>query len=204
MYKEISLDYSGLDPYLDREVIKVHYRMYKEVIAKLNKLLVGANYDYSMSMYDLIKNIDIFPLKDRGEILYYLASVLNHTLYFYNISNNGYIEPVGLISKDINKYFGSFDNFKKEFKNKANELKGSGYTFLVRDDMGRLSIINTSNEDSPYYYGFEPIIALDLWEHAYFLQYKEKRDEYIDNFFKIIDFKKINECYEKMVNKDKY
>lgn len=203
MYKAIELDYSSLSPYLDREVIEVHYKMYKETLAKLNRLLEEANYDYSMSIYDLIKNIDIFPINVRGEILYYLASIINHTLYFYNISNEGYIEPVDLIGRDIDKYFGSYDNFKKEFKIKANELKGSGYTFLVRDDKGKLLIINTSNEDSPYYYGFEPVISLDLWEHAYFLQYKEKRNEYIDNFFKIIDFRKINKCYEDMVKKDK-
>lgn len=203
MYKAIELDYSNLSPYLDRKVIEVHYRMYKEALDKLNKLLESVDYDYSMSIYDLIKNIDMFPLSVRGEILYYLSSVVNHTLYFYNISNDGYIEPVGLIGRDIDKYFGSYDSFKREFKVKANELKGSGYTFLVRDDKGKLFIINTSNQDNPYYYGFEPVISLDLWEHAYFLQYEEKRSEYIDSFFKVIDFRKINKCYEKMVNKDK-
>ena len=121
-----------------------------------------------------------------------------HNLYFYNISNNKYLEPDGLIGKDINKYFGNYNNFKQEFTNKALNLKGSGYTFLVRDNIGTLKIINTSNEDSPYYYDYEPIIGLDLWEHSYFLDYYNDKNTYIANFFKIIDFNKINKYYEKI------
>ena len=105
---------------------------------------------------------------------------------------------MGKINDDIIKYFGSYDKFKKEFKSKALNLKGSGYTFLVKDDKGVLKIINTSNEDSPYYYGMTPIISLDLWEHAYFLQYRNHKDVYIDSFFMLIDFEKINRYYEKL------
>lgn len=202
MYKEIILDYNDLSPYLTKETLDTHLTIYRENLAKLNQLLNQANYDYSYSMKDLITHIDIFPLSIRGEILYYLASILNHNLYFYNISNNKYLEPVGLIKKDIDKYFGNYNNFKQEFLDKALNLKGSGYTFLVKDDKGILKIINTSNEDSPYYYGMEPIISLDLWEHSYFLQYKNNKETYVNNFFKIIDFKKINEYYEKLLQKN--
>lgn len=202
MYKEIILDYRYIDKFISNESLDIHLSIYRDNLNKLNKLLSDANYDYSYSIKDLINNIDIFPLSIRGEILYYLSSILNHNLFFYNISNNKYIEPFGLIEKDINKYFNSFDNFKKKFTTKALNLKGSGYTFLARDDKGDLKIINTSNEDSPYYYGYEPIIALDLWEHAYFLDYRNDKSTYIDNFFKVIDFKRINNYYEKLVNKN--
>ncbi|MBQ8681813.1 MAG: Fe-Mn family superoxide dismutase [Bacilli bacterium] len=201
MYKEIILDYQDLSPYLNKETLTTHLDLYRNNLNKLNSLLNQANYDYTYSMKDLISHIDIFNLNIRGEILYYLSSILNHNLYFYNISNNKNIVPVGTIAKDINKYFNSYDNFKKEFKAKALNLKGSGYTFLVMDDKGVLKIINTSNEDSPYYYGMEPIISLDLWEHARFLQYKNNKEAYIDSFFQIIDFKKINQYYEKLLQK---
>lgn len=201
MYKEIILDYNDLTPYINKDTLDNHLIIYRNNLSKLNKLLKQANYDYSYSIKDLITHIDIFPLNIRGEILYYLSSILNHNLYFYNISNKIYTEPKGLIKKDIDKYFGNYKNFKQEFINKALNLKGSGYTFLVRDDKGILKIINTSNEDSPYYYGFEPIVSLDLWEHAYFLQYKNDKNTYIDNFFKIIDFNKINKYYENLVSK---
>ena len=201
MYKEIILDYNDLTPYINKDTLDNHLIIYRNNLSKLNKLLKQANYDYSYSIKDLITHIDIFPLNIRGEILYYLSSILNHNLYLYNISNKIYTEPKGLIKKDIDKYFGNYKNFKQEFINKALNLKGSGYTFLVRDDQGILKIINTSNEDSPYYYGFEPIVSLDLWEHAYFLQYKNDKNTYIDNFFKIIDFNKINKYYENLVSK---
>lgn len=199
MYKEIILDYKNLSPYISDDTLNIHLNIYKDNLESLNKLLKQANYDYRYSMKDLIKHIDIFPLNIRGEILYYLSSVLNHNLYFYNISNNKYLDPVGLIGKDINKYFGNYNNFKQEFTNKALNLKGSGYTFLVREKNGGLKIINTSNEDSPYYYDYEPIIGLDLWEHSYFLDYYNDKNTYIANFFKIIDFNKINKYYEKIV-----
>lgn len=202
MYNEIPLDYNDLSPYINKDTLDTHLTIYKNNLAKLNRLLAQANYDYSYSMKDLINHIDIFPLSIRGEILYYLSSILNHNLYFYNISNKKNTEPIGLIQRDINKYFGNYANFKREFISKALNLKGSGSTFLTRNDKGVLQIINTSNEDSPYYYGMEPIINLDLWEHAYFLQYKNNKEPYINNFFQIIDFNKINKYYSDLLTKN--
>lgn len=196
MYKEIILDYSNINNFISKNSLNIHLDIYRNNLNKLNILLKKANYNYSYSMIDLINNINIFDLNIRGEILYYLSSTLNHNLFFYNISNNKYIEPTGTIKMSIDKYFKTFDNFKKEFKISALNLKGSGYTFLVIDNKNELKIINTSNEDSPYYYGYIPIIALDLWEHAYFLDYRNDKNTYIDNFFKVIDFNKINNyCY---------
>lgn len=200
MYKEIILDYNELLPFISTNALNIHLSIYRKNLNKLNNLLKSINYDYKYSMKDLITNIDAIDLNIRGEILYYLSSILNHNLFFYNISNKKITEPIGLIKKDINKYFTNYDNFKKEFKTKALNLKGSGYTFLVRDDNGELKIINTSNEDSPYYYGYTPIISLDLWEHSYFLDYYNNKNTYIDNFFKVIDFNKINNYYEKIAN----
>ena len=92
-------------------------------------------------------------------------------------------------------------NFKSNFINSANNLKGSGYTFLVYNN-GSLMIINTSNEDTPYSYNFIPLICLDLWEHAYYLEYLNDRSSYINNFFNIIDFNKINIYYEKILKNE--
>ena len=202
MYKEIPLEYNDLNPYINKETLNTHLNIYRKNLSKLNQLLNQANYNYSYSLKDLITHIDIFPLNIRGEILYYLSSILNHNLYFYNISNQKNLNPIGSISKDIKEQFGNYNNFKQQFINKALNLKGNGYTFLVRDDKGLLKIINTSNEDSPYYYGMEPIISLDLWEHSYFLQYKDDKEAYINNFFNIIDFEKINKYYEGLLTKN--
>lgn len=200
MYQIIPLDYSlnSLVPSISLLTLDIHYNeIYKNNLIILNNLLKSTNYKDNYSLKELINNIDIFNLNIRGEILYYLSSVLNHNLYFYNISNKKNILPVGKIKEDIDKNFGNFNNFKQQFIDTANNLKGSGYTFLVKDK-NNLKIINTSNEDSPYSYGLIPIICLDLWEHAYFIDYQNNRDVYINNFFNIIDFNKINIYYEKI------
>ena len=196
MYIKINLDYNSLEPYIDNKTLMLHYNViYSSYIDKLNKLLKKNNYKDSYSLNELVDKIDIFPLEDRGEILYNLGGVLNHKLYFYEISDKGNNVPYGEILKDINKYFGSYDNFKKEFIKKSLNLVGSGYTFLVMDKTGKLQIINTSNEDTPYSYGFIPIIVLDLWEHSYYLKYTTNKEAYINNWFNLLDFKKINDLY---------
>lgn len=196
MYIKINLDYNSLEPYIDNKTFMLHYNaIYNSYIDKLNKLLKKNNYKDNYSLNELVDKIDIFPLEDRGEILYNLGGALNHKLYFYEMSDKGNNIPYGEILKDINKYFGSYDNFKKEFIKKSLNLVGSGYTFLVMDESGKLQIINTSNEDTPYSYGFIPIIVLDLWEHSYYLKYTTNKEAYINNWFNLLDFKKINDLY---------
>jgi len=109
------------------------------------------------------------------------------------MNSNKEEKNIFLKEKILNTY-GSYDNFKKQFKEKAMNLKGSGYTFLVLDKQN-LKIINLQNQENPYYYGLIPLIALDLWEHAYYINYENKKDIYIDNFFKIIDYNNVNKNY---------
>lgn len=199
MYKPVSLkyDYNALEPYIDTETVFIHYnKHYKNYLDKLNKLLLSINYDFNDSLVDIIKNIDKIPLDIRGEVLFNAGGVINHELYFLNISNLKNNQPVGKLNDAINKKYGNFNNFKNEFKKQASNLTGSGYTFLVLNSKKELEIINTSNQESPYLYDLIPIMTIDLWEHAYYLKYKNRRDLYIDNFFSIIDFNEINKLYE--------
>ena len=191
MYKPIIIDYNYLNPYISPINLYYHYSIYIKNLAILNKLLSQEKYDYRYKKENLIKNIDIFNLNIRGEILYYLSSVLNHELYFNSISNKYNNIPNNKLLEDINETYGNYENFKQEFIKSAINLKGSGYTFLVKDNKNKLKIINTSNEDSPIYYGYTPIFNIDLWEHNYYLDYKNKID-YVENFFNIIDYKKVN------------
>lgn len=194
MYDKIKLDYDTLEPYIDDQTLDLHYnKHYGKYLDNLNKLLKENNYEFT-SLYELVENIDKINLNDRGEVLFNLGGVINHSLYFYNMSDRERNKPVGLLGEDIIKYFVSYDNFKDLFKKSALELQGSGYTFLVLDGKD-LRIINTSNQDNPYYYGFIPILALDLWEHSYYLKYKNKKEEYIDSWFNLIDYDKTNALY---------
>lgn len=200
MYKQIELtyNYDDLKPYLSGETIFVHYeKHYLGYLHKTNNLLKKINYDKNIPLEELIINIDDIPMEDRADILYNASATINHELYFNNISPRKKNYPVGKIKDAINKKYGNFDIFKEEFINKANKLVGSGYTFLVLNANNELDIINMSNQDSPLSYGFKPIMTIDLWEHSYYLDYQNRRSDYINNFFEIVDFEVINNIYEK-------
>ena len=194
-YKRITLDYNSLEPYIDNKTLDLHYNVhYKNYTEKLNKYLKEQNYNYKYTPTYLAKNIDILPKENRDEILYNLGGYLNHSLYFNNLTDKKKEIPIKF-KELINKYFTSFNNFKEEFINTANELKGSGYTFLVLDKNNNLRIINMSNQDTPYYYGFIPIMTIDVWEHSYYLKYNNKRNDYLTQIFNIIDFNKVYNLY---------
>ena len=194
-YKRITLDYKSLEPYIDDRTLDLHYNAhYRNYTDKLNKYLNDINYDYKDSPEYLAKHIDILPMENRDEILFNIGGYLNHSLYFYNLTNKKKDIPIELLNL-INKYFGSFSLFKEEFIDMAMEVKGSGYTFLVMDKNNKLRIINTSNQDTPYYYGFTPIMTIDVWEHAYYLKYTYLRKKYLENIFDIIDFDKVYKLY---------
>ena len=194
-YERIKLDYTTLESYIDYKTLDLHYNAhYKGYTDNLNKYLKKHNYNYEYDPIYLAKNIDILPMEDRDEILFNLGGYLNHSLYFYILTDKKKSIPTPFI-EIINKHFVSFDNFKNEFINMATELKGSGYTFLVLDKNNKLRIINTSNQDTPYYYGFIPIMTIDVWEHAYYLKHYNKRKDYLEAIFNIIDWDKVYKLY---------
>lgn len=192
-YKAFELtSYDAYEPYISSYTMNIHYnKHYKKYLDNLNKLLNKYNYDYTKE--ELVLNIDIFPLAERGNILFNLGGVLNHELYF-SILGNGELSKE--LSAKIDEDFGDFASFKAEFIRQANLLIGSGYTFLVLNNDNKLEIINVPNQDTPYSYGLVPIMNIDLWEHAYYLDYQNRKDEYINNFFSIVNFSKVSSNYE--------
>lgn len=204
MYKLNSIDYpyNALEPIISENTIFIHHtKHHQKYLDNLNKLLNDNNYDYRYTKEELVSRIDIFPLKERGSILFNLGGVLNHDLYFDIIGPNNH-EIKGSFKDKVIKQYGSFENFKNEFIRQAKILVGSGYTFLVLNKENDLEIINTSNQDTPYSYNLIPIMNIDLWEHAYYLDYQNKKDEYINNFFSIIDYDKVNKHYEEALQKN--
>lgn len=202
MYQKENLTYNSLEPYISDRTLSIHYNNhYLKYLKNLNDLLIKENYNFKYTKEELFNHIDEFNISSRDKILFNLGGIVNHELYFYNISNLKNNIPIGSIKKEIDQYYGNYETFKKEFKKMALELVGSGYTYLVINKNKELQIINMSNQESPYMYGMKPIIALDLWEHAYYLDYQNNKEKYIDTFFEIIDFNKINNLYEKEKNK---
>lgn len=190
----LEYDYDGLEPYIDTHTLGLHYnKHYKNYLNKLNDLLLKNSYDFRYSLEELNYHINEFNIEDRDDILFNLGGVINHNIFFKSISP--YREmPNKLLSNLINNYFGSFNNFKEVFKKKALSLKGAGYTYLVLNN-SKLEIVNLSNQDNPYNYNFIPLLCIDMWEHSYYINYNSYKDNYIDNFFEIVDFSKANSLF---------
>lgn len=197
MYKYNNLNYESeaLINLLSLKSIDIEKEYGMLYLNKLNSLLNLNNYDYRYTKEELINHIDIFPLDIRTDILYNLGGVLNHESFINSINGNFVLNNE--ITRELIKEYGSISNFKNTFKNTAFNLVGSGHTYLVIDRYNKFNIINLSNEEVPYSFGFIPIITLDLWEHAYLYKYNLNKNEYINNFLNSLDFKKINDIYIK-------
>jgi len=205
MYKLLKLpyDYDAFEPLLSYKTIQLHHdKLHKGYVDRLNVLLERLGYDYRYSMEELVNHLDIFPVEDRDQVLFWLGGVMNHNLYFLSMHPDKNIVPEGALLKQIEKQYGSYDAFQTEFMRIAGLLVGSGYTFLIVNAQKELDIINLSNQETPYSYGMIPILALDLWEHSYYLDDYNRRNQYISDFFSIIDFKQIGNRYEKAIKEN--
>ncbi len=199
MYKISPLyyGYSSLEPYIDTHTMGLHYnKHYRNYLNNLNKLLIKNNYDFSYPIEQLYLHLNMFNESDIEDILFNLGGVLNHELYFRIIApNKNKSDNLPLLSLIKQKY-GSYDNFKGEFRKFAKSLKGSGYTSLVMNDNNEIYIINTQNQDSPIFYNLIPLIIIDMWEHAYYINYENDKDKYIDAFFDILNLEEANKLFE--------
>ena len=193
--KTLPYNYSGLEPIISTTTVNIHYNKHeKGYLDRLNKFLSEAGYNGNYTIPEIILNIDKFPMEYRGDILYNAGGVVNHDLYWNSMGKLSL--PNGKLLEKIVDVYGSYDSFKKKFIEEANKVIGSGYTFLVMDNKKNLNIINLSNQDSPLSYGYEPLFTIDLWEHAYYLDYQNRRADYINNFFSIVNFDEASRKYE--------
>lgn len=197
----LTYPWNGLVPYISERTLEIHYsRHYLSYLNKLNSLLLKSNVPINFPISNLFISIDAFPIKDRDDILYNAGGVLNHELYFSELSqspNKTIPEP---LNSAIVKKFGSVQNFKDRFIEYATSLPGSGYTFLAVNKNGELVLLNLSNQDSPYSYRMIPIMNIDNWEHAYYLDRLNERGVYIDAFFQVLDFNKVNQNYQNAIH----
>ena len=193
--KTLPYNYGGLEPMISTTTVNIHYNKHeKGYLDRLNKFLREAGYNGNYTIPEIILNIDKFPTEYRGDILYNAGGVVNHDLYWNSMGKLSL--PSGKLLEKIVDVYGSYDSFKKKFIEEANKVIGSGYTFLVMDNKKNLNIINLSNQDSPLSYGYEPLFTIDLWEHAYYLDYQNRRADYINNFFSIVNFDEASKKYE--------
>ncbi len=187
----LKFPYNALEPYIDEETMHLHHdKHYQTYINKLNAALEPYPYLQQLTIDQLLSNPAVIPYEARLNIMHNAGGVYNHALFFNNLAPAGqgaHLPYDGLLD-EINRDFGSFDEFKKQFNDSARGVFGSGWTYLARLPGGKLTIFNTKNQDTPLRFGLEPILLLDEWEHAYYLKYKNERDKYIDNMWNVLTF----------------
>ncbi|MDA5110039.1 superoxide dismutase [Brevibacillus thermoruber] len=193
---ELPYAYNALEPHIDAQTMEIHHgRHHATYVNNLNAALEGHTDLQSKSVEELISNLDALPESIRTAVRNNGGGHANHTLFWQIMSPNGGGAPSGALADAINAAFGSFDNFKAEFTKAATTRFGSGWAWLVVDG-GKLAITSTPNQDSPIMEGKTPILGLDVWEHAYYLKYQNKRPDYINAFWNVVNWDEVSKRFE--------
>lgn len=194
---KLNYDYNALEPSIDAQTMEIHHT--KHHAGYVNKLNVALQ-DYpefaNMPIEDLLLHIDDVPEVIRQKVINNGGGHANHTLFWEILSPDGGGSPTGEFAEELINQFGDFEGFKDEFSEKATSVFGSGWAFLILDNQGKLKIKRHSFQNSPLMHGNTPILGLDVWEHAYYLKYQNKRAAYVEAFWDIVDWKKVGELYE--------
>ena len=192
----LAYGYNDLAPHLDSSVLEIHYsKHHAGYIAKLNDALAGSDL-LNTPLEALVADLSVVPSDKRGAVKKLAGQHYNHDLYWKSLSPKGGGEPSGSLGAAIVAEFGSYDDFKAKFSAAAATQFGSGWAWLsVRN--GKLEISSTGNEDTPLMGGASPVLTLDVWEHAYYLQFQNRRPDFIGAFWNVVNWEHANSLYEK-------
>lgn len=194
--KPLPYAYNALEPFIDEQTMKIHHDKHHQTYTdKLNDALKDYPELQKKKAEDLLKNLNSVPEKIRQAVTNHGGGYVNHNFFWEVLKKD--VKISGEIEKAISNKFGSFETFKEQFSASATTVFGSGWAWLVVDSKGNLEIIQTKNQESPLSLGKTPILALDVWEHSYYLLYKNNRAEYVKNWWNIINWNKVNELYKK-------
>jgi superoxide dismutase, Fe-Mn family len=184
---DLPYDYDALEPHIDEATMKVHHdKHHQAYVDNANKALDGTEWA-DKDVVEVLKNLDSLPSDKQGPVRNNAGGHYNHSLFWTFLSPDGGGEPSGALADAINSAFGSFDEFKSQFKAAGIGRFGSGWAWLVKDGDG-VAITSTPNQDSPISEGKTPLLGLDVWEHAYYLKYQNKRPDYIDAFWNVVNW----------------
>ncbi|OIN86729.1 MAG: superoxide dismutase [Candidatus Aenigmarchaeota archaeon CG1_02_38_14] len=187
--------YNALEPFIDEQTMKIHHTKHHQTyVDKLNAALEIHKELKSIPIEDLLKNPDKIPEDIRTAVINHGGGHANHS-FFWPILKKG-VKPKGEILQAIENKFGSWQKFKEQFSDAAAKLFGSGWAWLVVNRK-ELEIITTKNQDSPLTLGKKPLLCIDVWEHAYYVKFQNRRSEYIEAFFNVVNWDKVNEHYLK-------
>jgi Fe-Mn family superoxide dismutase len=191
---ELNYAYNALEPYFDAKTMEIHYTKHHQTyVDKLNAALEGHADLQKKSVEDLLRNLKAVPENIRTAVRNHGGGHFNHSFFWPMLRKE--TRYGGSVADAINSTFGSFDKFKEQFSNAAALLFGSGWAWLAWSN-NELQIVTTPNQDNPLSQGKTPILGIDVWEHAYYLKYQNRRPEYISAFFNVINWDRVNEYFK--------
>lgn len=192
--------FNALEPHIDAQTMEIHHDRHHATYVNNLNVALEAHPDFaSKSVENLISDLDSIPENIRTAVRNNGGGHANHSLFWQILSPNGGGAPKGAISDAIDSTFGSFGKFKEEFNKAAATRFGSGWAWLILDKSGKLAVTSTANQDNPLMEGSTPILGLDVWEHAYYLKYQNKRPDYINAFWNVINWDEVNKRFENSV-----
>ncbi|WP_342538513.1 superoxide dismutase [Sporosarcina sp. FSL K6-1540] len=194
---ELPYAYDALEPHFDKETMNIHHtKHHNAYVTNLNNALEGNEELLNKSIEELIANLDAVPESKRTAVRNNGGGHANHSLFWELLSAEGGGNPSGALAEAIDNKFGSFDVFKEEFAKAGATRFGSGWAWLVLNG-GELEIMSTPNQDSPIMEGKTPLLGLDVWEHAYYLNYQNRRPDYISAFWNVVNWDEVAKRFGK-------
>lgn len=192
--------YDALGNFIDPVTMEVHQEKHHEgYLNKLIAALEGVDHSFE-SIEALLANLEDMPAEKQDAVRNNGGGLANHNLFFSILSEHGGGEPEGELLTELENHFGSFEDFTEKFSSEALSRFGSGWAWLVVNSEGKLEVYSTANQDSPYLVGHTPILGLDVWEHAYYLHYKNARADYVEAFWDVIDWEEVASKFEEARN----
>ena len=193
---KLPYEYNALEPHIDEQTMRIHHTKHHQAyIDKLNAAVKGTKFE-GMDVNELLKKLNDVPENIRTAVRNHGGGHSNHSFFWQIMAPKAGGEPKGKVADEISKTFGSFDKFREDFTNAGLNRFGSGWAWLVSDG-GKLSVVSTPNQDSPLMDGKIPLLGIDMWEHAFYLLRQNRKNEYIDAFWHVINWQQVNKNYEK-------
>ena len=194
--KNLTYNYNALEPYIDELTMSIHHsKHHAAYVNNLNAALENYPELQEKSVEELILSLDSLPESIRTAVRNNGGGHYNHSFFWTLLKLNPGGKPTGALAAAIDKTFGSFDSFKEVFGKAATSRFGSGWAWLVLDSNGQLKVTSSANQDNPISEGLKPILALDVWEHAYYLKYQNKRPDYISAFWNVVNWEEVSRLY---------
>jgi superoxide dismutase, Fe-Mn family len=189
-------DYNALEPYIDTQTMQLHHdKHHQTYVTNLNNAVQGSDFA-SIAVEDILRRINDVPENIRTTVRNNGGGHANHSMFWQIMSPNGGGQPSGDLANAIQQAFGSFDQFKAAFNDAGAKRFGSGWAWLVLDQSGKLQVISTANQDSPLMEGLYPVMGNDVWEHAYYLKYQNRRPEYLNAWWNVVNWDEIAKRYQ--------